>query len=120
MIEPAGHKNREANARGKQANAGEADLLFRGLNMEDIPILREGERAKGYRTHLWPTARGSELALYPNLTARESIALFAGYYPAPRPVDSRLSSLRAARELGVALPDWRLGARAVLRQILAV
>ncbi|WP_128566156.1 ABC transporter substrate-binding protein [Methylobacterium crusticola] len=54
-----------------KANAGEADLLFRGLNMEDIPILREGERAKGYRTHLWPTARGSELALYPNLTATD-------------------------------------------------
>ncbi|WP_279358539.1 ABC transporter substrate-binding protein [Methylobacterium indicum] len=56
-----------------KANAGEADLLFRGLNMEDIPILREGERAKGYRTHLWPTARGSELALYPNLTVTDPV-----------------------------------------------
>ncbi|WP_018263304.1 ABC transporter substrate-binding protein [Methylobacterium sp. WSM2598] len=56
-----------------KANAGEADLLFRGLTMEDIPILREGERAKGYRTHLWPSARGSEIALYPNLTAADPV-----------------------------------------------
>jgi peptide/nickel transport system substrate-binding protein len=56
-----------------KANAGEADLLFRGLTMEDIPILREGERAKGYRTRLWPTARGSEIALYPNLTAADPV-----------------------------------------------
>ena len=50
-----------------KANAGETDLLFRGLSMGDIPILKEGEKAKGYRTLLWPNARGSELALYPNL-----------------------------------------------------
>ena len=41
-----------------KANAGEADLLFRGLSMSDIPILKEGEKAKGYRTLLWPYARG--------------------------------------------------------------
>ena len=51
-----------------KTNAGEADLMFRGLSMSDIPSLREGERAHRYRTHLWPLARGSELALYPNLT----------------------------------------------------
>ncbi|VUD70046.1 hypothetical protein MET9862_00608 [Methylobacterium symbioticum] len=51
-----------------KTNAGEADLMFRGLSMADIPSLREGERAHRYRTHLWPLARGSELALYPNLT----------------------------------------------------
>ena len=36
-----------------KANAGEADLLSRGLSMSDIPILKEGEHAKGYRTLLW-------------------------------------------------------------------
>ena len=54
-----------------KTNAGEADLMFRGLAMNDIPSLREGERAHGYRTHLWPLARGSELALYPNLTTQD-------------------------------------------------
>jgi peptide/nickel transport system substrate-binding protein len=56
-----------------KANAGETDLLFRGLTMGDIPILKEGERAKGYKTLLWPSARGSELALYPNLNAADPV-----------------------------------------------
>jgi peptide/nickel transport system substrate-binding protein len=56
-----------------KANAGEVDILFRGLNMGDIPILKEGEKAKGYRTLLWPIARGSELALYPNLNAVDPV-----------------------------------------------
>jgi peptide/nickel transport system substrate-binding protein len=56
-----------------KANAGEEDLLFRGLSMADIPILKEGEKAKGYRTLLWPYARGTELALYPNLNAADPV-----------------------------------------------
>lgn len=56
-----------------KANSGDADLLFRGLNMGDIPILKEGERAKGYRTLMWPYARGSEIALYPNLTVTDPV-----------------------------------------------
>jgi peptide/nickel transport system substrate-binding protein len=56
-----------------KGNSGEADLLFRGLNMADIPILKEGEKAHNYRTLLWPTARGSELALYPNLTTKDPV-----------------------------------------------
>jgi peptide/nickel transport system substrate-binding protein len=56
-----------------KANAGETDLLFRGLGMGDIPILKEGERAKGYKTLLWPKARGSEIALYPNLNTVDPV-----------------------------------------------
>jgi peptide/nickel transport system substrate-binding protein len=56
-----------------KANAGEVDLLFRGLMMSDVPILKEGEKAKGYRTLLWPYARGTELALYPNLNAADPV-----------------------------------------------
>ncbi len=56
-----------------KANAGETDLLFRGLSMSDVPILKEGEKAKGYKTLLWPTARGSELALYPNLNTADPV-----------------------------------------------
>ncbi|WP_207919196.1 ABC transporter substrate-binding protein [Methylobacterium segetis] len=55
-----------------KTNAGEADLMFRGLSMSDIPSLKEGERAHGYRTLLWPIARGSEIALYPNLTTLDA------------------------------------------------
>lgn len=56
-----------------KANSGDADLLFRGLAMGDLPILKEGEKAQKYRTLLWPTARGSELALYPNLTTTDLV-----------------------------------------------
>ena len=56
-----------------KANAGEADLLFRGLTMGDIPILKEGAKAKDYRVLLWPNARGSEIALYPNLTVVDPV-----------------------------------------------
>ena len=56
-----------------KANSGDSDLLFRGLTMGDIPILKEGERAKGFKTLMWPYARGSEIALYPNLTVTDPV-----------------------------------------------
>jgi peptide/nickel transport system substrate-binding protein len=56
-----------------KANAGESDLLYRGLTMADVPILKEGEKAKGYKTLLWSNARGSEIALYPNLTVTDPV-----------------------------------------------
>ncbi|MEN3929998.1 ABC transporter substrate-binding protein [Microvirga sp. W0021] len=56
-----------------KANAGEVDLLFRGLTMRDIPVLKEGEKVKDYRTRLWRVARGSELALYPNLNCSDPV-----------------------------------------------
>ena len=51
-----------------KASAGEVDLLARGLSMSDAPVLKDGEKEHGYRTLLWPIARGSAYALYPNLT----------------------------------------------------
>jgi peptide/nickel transport system substrate-binding protein len=56
-----------------KANAGEVDFLFRGLSMNDVPILKEGEKAKGYKTLLWPYARGTELGLYPNLNTADPV-----------------------------------------------
>lgn len=56
-----------------KSNAGETDLLAAGLNMTDIPVLREGERMHGYHTLLWPIGRGSAVALYPNLTTTDHV-----------------------------------------------
>lgn len=56
-----------------KANAGEADLLAGGLNMGDVPVLREGEHMHGYKTLLWPIARGSAVALYPDLTINDPV-----------------------------------------------
>ncbi|MBV9077107.1 MAG: ABC transporter substrate-binding protein [Methylobacteriaceae bacterium] len=54
-----------------KSNAGDADLQVRGLSMQDIPVLKEGETDKGYRVLMWPSARGSEIALFPNLNAQD-------------------------------------------------
>ncbi|MGO4704580.1 ABC transporter substrate-binding protein [Microvirga sp. 2MCAF38] len=56
-----------------KANAGEVDLLFRGLSMNDVPVLKEGEKTHRYKTLLWPYARGSEIALYPNLNVVDPV-----------------------------------------------
>ena len=49
-----------------KANAGEVDLLARGLSMNDVPVLKEGEAAHNYQhPALDATARGSAYALYP-------------------------------------------------------
>jgi peptide/nickel transport system substrate-binding protein len=56
-----------------KSNAGEVDFLARGLVMNDIPVLKQGEEAQGYKTLLWRLARGSEVALYPNLTTVDPV-----------------------------------------------
>lgn len=54
-----------------KANAGDVDLLMRGISMADVPVLKQGEKDHGYKTLLWPDARGSAYALYPNLTTND-------------------------------------------------
>ena len=49
--------------------AGDADLQARGLSFENYTILKQGEHRNGYHVRLWRSARGAELALYPNLNA---------------------------------------------------
>ncbi|WP_395676649.1 ABC transporter substrate-binding protein [Inquilinus sp.] len=54
-----------------KAGTGEADLQARGLRFDNISFLKAGEQAGGYKVRLWPTALGSEVALYPNLNAND-------------------------------------------------
>jgi peptide/nickel transport system substrate-binding protein len=56
-----------------KANAGDVDLLARGLSMSDVPVLKQGEKDNPYRTLLWPEARGSAYALYPNITTNDPV-----------------------------------------------
>jgi peptide/nickel transport system substrate-binding protein len=56
-----------------KANAGEVDILARGLTMNDAPVLKEGESSHDYHTMLWPNARGSAYALYPNLNTNDDV-----------------------------------------------
>ncbi len=53
--------------------AGEADLQARGLAFNDYTFLKEGEEHNDYQVRLWQTARGSQLALYPNLNVADPV-----------------------------------------------
>ncbi|OWJ64982.1 ABC transporter substrate-binding protein [Inquilinus limosus] len=54
-----------------KTGTGEADLQARGLRFDNISFLKAGEQAGGYKVRLWPTALGSEVALYPNLNCND-------------------------------------------------
>jgi peptide/nickel transport system substrate-binding protein len=56
-----------------KTGAGESDLQARGLAFTDYAFLKQIEDQSDMRTHLWQTARGAHLALYPNLNARDEV-----------------------------------------------
>ena len=56
-----------------KTGAGETDLQARGLFFKHYTFLKESEERSGLVTHLWPTARGAHLALYPNLNVRDTV-----------------------------------------------
>ncbi|MGH2342511.1 ABC transporter substrate-binding protein [Segnochrobactraceae bacterium EtOH-i3] len=61
-----------------RTQTGESDLQTRGLSFPDITVLKRGEENGHYRTLLWPISKGAQVALYPNLNARDPVwrALF--------------------------------------------
>ncbi len=50
-----------------KTGAGEADLQARSLFMTHYTFLKEAEARENFRTLLWRTAKGADVALYPNL-----------------------------------------------------
>lgn len=56
-----------------KTGAGETDLQARGLFFKDYTFLKESEGRSGLKTFLWREARGSHLALYPNLNANDPV-----------------------------------------------
>ncbi|MEM7169450.1 MAG: ABC transporter substrate-binding protein [Pseudomonadota bacterium] len=54
-----------------KSGAGESDLQARGLNFTDYTFLKENEARSGYDVRLWRNMKGSQLALYPNLTVND-------------------------------------------------
>ena len=56
-----------------KTGAGETDLQARGLAFQDYTFLKQSEEQNDLRTHLWQTARGAHLALYPNLNAKDEV-----------------------------------------------
>jgi peptide/nickel transport system substrate-binding protein len=56
-----------------KTGAGDTDLQARGLAFHDYTFLKQSEEQNHLRTHLWQTARGAHLALYPNLNAKDEV-----------------------------------------------
>jgi peptide/nickel transport system substrate-binding protein len=56
-----------------KAASGEADLAARYLRFDNFTLLKENEERGNYRVHLWDTAWGSQVTLYPNLNANDSV-----------------------------------------------
>lgn len=54
-----------------KAGSGEVDLQARYLRMDNYTFLKEGEQNGHYRVFLWETGRGAQIALYPNLNAKD-------------------------------------------------
>jgi peptide/nickel transport system substrate-binding protein len=52
--------------------AGDSDLQARGLSFSDITVLKANETKGRYKVLAWPIAKGSHLALFPNLNANDA------------------------------------------------
>ena len=55
-----------------KSGTGEVDLQARYLRFDDYTFLKKGEDRSPYSTRLWPTAKGSHLALFPNLNHKKA------------------------------------------------
>jgi peptide/nickel transport system substrate-binding protein len=56
-----------------KTGAGEADLQARDLNFNNYTFLKQAEKNNGYRTLLWRAAKGSHIALFPNLNVNDPV-----------------------------------------------
>lgn len=56
-----------------KAGLGEADLQPRYLNMRDYTFLRKSAKSSGIDVRLWESGSGSQIALYPNLNAKDEV-----------------------------------------------
>ncbi|MEX2642951.1 MAG: ABC transporter substrate-binding protein [Acetobacterales bacterium] len=55
-----------------KAGAGESDLQARNIDFHNYTFLKQGEKRNGYDVRLWRTARGSHIALFPNLNHKDA------------------------------------------------
>ncbi len=57
-----------------KTNAGEVDLQARGLDFNDVAVLKKGEsEGQGYTVHLWPNGTASQIAIYLNLNHADPV-----------------------------------------------
>ena len=56
-----------------KTGSGETDLQARGLTFNNYTFLRQASKRNDFSVELWKTARGAQLALYPNLNASDPV-----------------------------------------------
>ncbi len=56
-----------------KVGGGESDLQARNLQFNNYTFLKEGEKRNGYTVRLWQSAKGSKLALFPNLNIDDPV-----------------------------------------------
>jgi peptide/nickel transport system substrate-binding protein len=56
-----------------KTGAGEAELQSRGITFANYTFLKQSSRRNNYDVRLWNTARGAQVALYPNLNAEDPV-----------------------------------------------
>ncbi len=54
-------------------STGEADIAARGLTLADYTFLKQNEVKGNYQLRTWESTKGSELALFPNLTTNDPV-----------------------------------------------
>ena len=56
-----------------KAGAGESDLQARDIQFSNYTFLKKAEKSNNFKTYLWRTAKGSHIALYPNLNVADPV-----------------------------------------------
>ena len=56
-----------------KAGTGDSDLQARYLRFDNYAFLKKGAESGGYNVYLWPSGRGSEMTLLPNLNAKDDV-----------------------------------------------
>ena len=56
-----------------KTGAGESDLQARYLRFDNYTFLKRAGKEKGYNVHLWRIAKGSHIALFPNLNVQDPV-----------------------------------------------
>jgi peptide/nickel transport system substrate-binding protein len=56
-----------------KTGAGEADLQARNLAFNNYTFLRQAQKRNDFTVHLWDSAKGAHLALYPNLNVNDPV-----------------------------------------------
>jgi peptide/nickel transport system substrate-binding protein len=56
-----------------KAGLGESDLQSRYINMRDYTFLQKSSKTSGMIVNLWESGSGSQIALYPNMNAKDEV-----------------------------------------------